>query len=465
MLAKDNQQQPNTNPLGTEPILHLIGRYAIPTSLTLMVNYLYNIVDQIFVGQGVGIAGMAATNVAFPMTILAIALALLLGDGCAANVSLFLGRKDQETAERIVSHTMTLLVLFGFGIAVLSFFFAPQIVRLFGATETAFRDSLVYLRTIAFGLPFLMFSSALTAMIRADGTPQYTMKCMMVGCAMNLVLDPVFIFLCHWGVFGAGFATVLGQAVTGIGCFWYWKKPKTVRVRKAALWPTRALTLRILSLGIPSLCTQLLTALVQITMNNFMSRYGAQTVYGGDIALSVYGMMMKVYQIAHSMFVGVSSATQPIHGYNFGAKQYDRVRQTYGWAVKIGLTISVAWFLVYQFGGRWIAALFVSDEPLYLDCAAYVFRIYMAAFFLYGLHMVTASFLQGIGKPQKALCIPVVRQAVVLIPAAFLLSARFGMDGALWAAPMADVVVFLVAAALAIGEFRSWKKQGLGAEV
>ena len=279
-----------------------------------------------------------------------------------------------------------------------------------------------------------MFSSALTAMIRADGTPQYTMKCMMVGCAINLVLDPVFIFLCHWGVFGAGFATVLGLAVTGIGCFWYWKKPKTVRVRKAALRPTRALTLRILSLGIPSLCTQLLTALVQITMNNFMSRYGAQTVYGGDIALSVYGMMMKVYQIAHSMFVGVSSATQPIHGYNFGAKQYDRVRQTYGWAVKIGLTISVAWFLVYQFGGRWIAALFVSDEPLYLDCAAYVFRIYMAAFFLYGLHMVTASFLQGIGKPQKALCIPVVRQAVVLIPAAFLLSARFGMDGALWAA-------------------------------
>ena len=150
MLAKDNQQQPNTNPLGTEPILHLIGRYAIPTSLTLMVNYLYNIVDQIFVGQGVGIAGMAATNVAFPMTILAIALALLLGDGCAANVSLFLGRKDQETAERIVSHTMTLLVLFGFGIAVLSFFFAPQIVRLFGATETAFRDSLVYLRTTVY---------------------------------------------------------------------------------------------------------------------------------------------------------------------------------------------------------------------------------------------------------------------------------------------------------------------------
>lgn len=283
-------EEPNKkNPLETEPIGRLIRKYSIPTALTLMVNYLYNIADQIFVGQGVGVTGMAATNVAFPLTIVTIALALMLGDGCAANMSLCLGRRQQQEADKTVSHAVTLLVIAGVLLVLVGSLFAPQIVRLFGATETAFQDSLAYTRIIVWGLPFLMFSSAYTAIIRADGNPQYTMKCMMLGAGINLVLDPIFIFGLHMGVVGAAIATVIGQVAAGGLCLAYLPRLQLVKVHRAWLRPTAALSGRILKLGIPSFLTQIMTAAVQVTMNNLMTRYGAQTVYGSDVALSVYG--------------------------------------------------------------------------------------------------------------------------------------------------------------------------------
>lgn len=448
------------NPLETDPIPKLIVRYAVPTSLTLMVNYLYNIVDQIFVGQGVGITGMAATNIAFPLTILVNAVALMLGDGCAANISLCLGRKEQREADSTISHALTLILASGLLAALACGIFAPQIVVLFGATSTAYAESLSYMRAIAWGIPFQLLCPAFTAIIRADGSPQYMMKCMMTGAVINLILDPIFIFPLKMGVVGAGIATVIGQVAAGCLALLYLRRLKTVHIRREDLRPTRKLTCRILALGFPSLLTQMLSALVQITLNNLMRAYGAATVYGSDIALSVYGMMMKVYQIAHSMFVGVSSAIQPINGYNFGAKRYDRVRATYRMAATIALVVSVGWFAVYQLFPRAIGTLFVSGDPVYLDACQHIFRVYMLAFFLYGIHMATSSFFQGIGRPVQALAIPLVRQAVVLIPLALLLSQAFGFNGALLAAPIADVVSFLLSLALVLREFRRWKKQG-----
>lgn len=449
------------NPLETDPIGKLICRYSIPTALTLMVNYLYNIVDQIFVGQGVGITGMAATNVAFPLTIVTIALALMIGDGCAANISLCLGRRQQDLADQTVSHTVTLLIAAGVFLAVAGSIFARQIVLLFGATETAFEASLDYTRIIVWGLPFLLFSSSLTAIIRADGNPKYTMKCMILGAVINTVLDPIFIFGLHMGVIGAAIATVIGQAAAGSLCLLYLRRLQSVHIHRAWLRPTAPLTIQILKLGIPSFLTQIMTAAVQVTMNNLMTQYGAQTIYGGDIALSVYGMVMKVYQIAHAMFVGVSSATQPINGYNFGAKRYDRVRATYRTATCLALAVSVGWFIVYQVFPRAIGTLFVSGNPLYLDACQHIFRFYMMAFFIYGVHMTTASFFQGIGKPTQSLVIPVVRQAVVLIPLALILSHAIGFNGALLAVPVADVVSFIISLALALHEFKNWKREGL----
>lgn len=447
------------NPLETEPIGKLIVKYSVPTALTLMVNCLYNIVDQVFVGQGVGITGMAATNVAFPLTIIAIALGLLIGDGSAANISLCLGRKQQQTANRTVSHSITLLIIAGITLALLSTIFAPKIVTLFGSTDTAFNSSLIYTRTITWGLPFLIISCSLTAIIRADGNPQYTMKCMMIGTAINLILDPIFIFVLHMGVFGAGIATVIGQAVAGILCILYLRKLKTVHIQKDALKPTWKISKQIFSLGFPSLLTQIMTAAVQITLNNLMTIYGAHSIYGSDTALSVYGMMMKIYQISHSMFVGLSSATQPINGYNFGAEHYDRVKKTYKMAATIALCISLIWFIIYQVFPKQIGMLFVSNDPIYADCSKHFFRLFMMAFFLYGLHMPTSSFFQSIGKPIKALLIPLSRQAIFLIPLSIILSGKFGLDGALIAAPISDVLVFILSLILALTEFRGWKKR------
>lgn len=455
-----SEQAKTGNPLETEPISVLLRRYSVPTALTLMVNYLYNIVDQIFVGQGVGISGMTATNVAFPLMILVNAIALLLGDGCAANMSLCLGRRQQERADATISHALTLIVGSGVLCALICGIFAPRLAVLCGATETAYAQSVAYLRAIAWGIPFQLMCPAFTAIIRADGAPKYTMKCMILGAVINLILDPIFIFPLQMGVVGAGIATAIGQMAAGCMCLLYLRRTRTVRIRRRDLRPTAALTGRILALGFPSLLTQAMTALVQITMNNLMRQYGALSIYGSDIALSVYGMMIKVYQIAHSMFVGVSSAVQPINGFNFGAKHYDRVHQTYSLAVRVSLTVSAAWFLVFMLLPRQIGILFVSDNETYLDCAAHIFRIYMMAFFLYGLHMTTASFFQGIGKPVHSLLIPLVRQGLFLIPLSLLLSRRFGLDGALWAVPVADVLVFALSVTLVVVEFRSWKRRG-----
>lgn len=443
----------NRDPLETEPLPKLLLRYSVPTTLTLMVNYLYNIADQIFVGQGVGITGMAAVNVAFPVSILVNAVALLLGDGCAANVSLCLGGREQETADRIFGHAVTWVLLSGVVMALIFGVFSPQIVQLFGSTDTAYSESVAYLWTIAWGIPFQLICPAFAAMIRADGSPQYTMKCMMTGAVINLILDPLFIFVWKMGVVGAGIATVIGEVAAGVLCLLYLRRLQTIRLNRAALRPTWALTRRILKLGFPSLLIQGLTALVQIVLNNLMHIYGAASIYGSDIALSVYGMMMKVYQIAHSMFVGVSSAIQPINGYNFGAKHYPRVQKTYHLATGIALVISVLWCLVYLCFPRQIAMLFVSNDLLYLDCAQHCFRLYMMAFFLYGIHMTTASFFQGIGKPVRSLCIPLVRQGVLLIPLALLLSRQLGLDGALLAVPIADVLTCLLCVVLAHSEF------------
>ncbi len=283
---------------------------------------------------------------------------------------------------------------------------------------------------------------------------------MMAGAFINLILDPIFIFGLNMGVVGAGIATVIGEIAAGILCLLYLRRLQTIHLAREALRPTWVLTQRILKLGFPSLLTQSLTALVQIVFNNLMSVYGASSIYGSDIALSVYGMMMKVYQIAHSMFVGVSSAIQPINGYNFGAKNYGRVRKTYRMATGIALVISVLWWLVYLLFPRQLAMLFVSDNPLYLDCAKHCFQLYMMAFFLYGVHMTTASFFQGIGKPTRSLLIPLIRQGVLLIPLALLLSSQWGLDGALFAVPIADALTCVLCVIMAYGEFREWKKRG-----
>lgn len=449
-----------SNPLVTDPILSLLKKFSVPTALTLMVNYLYNIVDQIFVGQSVGIEGIAATNVAFPFSTICVSVALLIGDGCAANTSLSLGRGEKDYADRGFGNSFLLLILFSLFILIFGNIFLEQLVTLFGATETVFESSMIYSRIILLGLPFMIINVSFTAIIRADGNPKYTMKCMMTGALINVILDPVFIFGFNMGVKGAAIATILGQFVAGFLCLAYIPKFKSITFKKAYMKLSGKVCKTILSLGISSFFTQIATAALQIIMNNLMKIHGAATIYGSDIALSCYGMMMKIYQIAHAMLVGLSSGTQPINGFNYGAKQYDRVKTTYKYAFIFSFIISTGWFIVYMVFPSQIAYLFVNDSPMYQEFAKVCFRSYMLVFFIYGMPMVTSSFFQAIGKPSKALLLSLSRQAFFLIPLSLILSSKFGLKGALFSAPIADTLTFIVALSLIIYEFKLWKKNG-----
>lgn len=449
------------NILGTEPIGRLLLKFSVPTALTLMVNYLYNIVDQIFIGHATGITGVAATNVTFPMGIIAASIALLIGDGCAANISLHLGRKEQEEADRTFANAVVLLLTAGLLLAVFGLIFVKQLVVFFGASPTVMEDAAKYMSITLLGQPFAMCNMAFTAIIRADGNPQYMMRSMMIGAVLNVILDPIFIFVCDWGIAGAALATIIGQIVSGCIALAYLPRYQHFHLKKENLRLRGKTVQNIFKLGFPSLCTQTASAATQIIMNNLMRKYGAQTIYGSDIALSCYGLMMKIYQIAHSMFVGLASGTQPINGFNFGAKQFERVKETIKVGAKASIVISVIWFGIFHFGGGFLAALFVEDEPLYQEFAVHCFRLYMLGFFVYGLPNVTSSFFQAIGSPMKALTISLSRQVIFLIPLALLLSARFGMDGALGAAPIADVLTFLLAVGLLLKELKGWKVKGM----
>lgn len=447
------------NILGTDPIGRLLLKFSVPTALTLMVNTLYNIVDQIFIGHATGISGVAATNVTFPLGIIAAALALMIGDGCAANISLSLGRREQDEADKVFANAVVLLFAAGILLAVFGLIFAEQLVVFFGASPSVLADAVSYMSITLLGQPFAMCNMAFTAIIRADGNPQYMMRSMMIGAILNVVLDPIFIFYFDWGIQGAALATIIGQIVSGVMALAYLPRFQQVHLKKENLRLRGRVTGNIFRLGFPSLCTQTASAATQIVMNNLMRKYGAMTIYGSEIALSCYGLMMKLYQIAHAMFVGLASGASPIHGFNFGAKQYARVRETIKTAAKASIVISVLCFLVFQLGGGFLASLFVEDEPLYREFAVYCFRLYMAGFFVYGLPNVVASFFQAIGSPRKALVVSLSRQVIFLIPLSLILSSFFGMDGALGAAPAADMITFLLAVFLLLKELKNWRKK------
>ena len=449
------------NRLATEPIGTLLFQFALPTTMTLIVNSLYNLVDQLFLGRAVGIGGVAATNVAFPLFIISAAFALMIGDGCGANMSLALGRKENEKANKLFGQALFLLLLASSILFIGGQLALKPMLQFFGATPSILDMSASYTRIVLWGIPFSMANMAFSAMIRADGNPKYMMKTMMIGAGINLVLDPILIYGFSMGVAGAGYATIIGQFVSGTMALAYIPKLKHIQFKKEyiAFHPDYALP--IVKLGFSSFATQGATALTQIVLNNLLGYYGAMTVYGSEIALSCFGIMTKLYQISHAMFVGVGSGIQPIIGFNFGAKKYKRVKETYTLALKVSLVISILWFGIFQLGGVHLAKLFIDNDPLYLDFAQHLFQIYMLAFFLYGPPQISASFFQGIGKPLKALSVAVCRQLFFLIPFALLFSTIWGLDGILFAAPLADALAFVFAAIMIMQEFYFWKKQDM----
>ena len=309
--------------LGKDNINKLLLSFALPCVISMLINSIYNIVDQIFIGKGVGTLGNAATNVIFPLVIIFNAVAGLIGNGAAANLSLKLGEGKKEEGGKIIGSAVTISFILALILSVLSYIFLPKLVYMFGCTNSVYKYAIDYGRIIILGAPFMIIYSSLSQLIRADGSPKYSMILLVIGAIINIILDPIFIFGFHLGVKGGAIATVIGQVVSFIMAIFYLKKVKSVKLNKSSFFIDRSI-LRTLGLGLSSFITQGTVLALFIFMNNMMTKYGVYTKYGADIPLSVYGVISKINSLFISTILGISIGAQPIIGYNYGAGNYNQ---------------------------------------------------------------------------------------------------------------------------------------------
>lgn len=442
------------NLLGTEPIGRLLAKFAVPAVISMLVSALYNIVDQIFIGQGVGMYGNAATNVAFPLTTLATSLGLLLGIGGASNFNLEMGRGNKEKAQRIAGTAFGSLLISGILICVLARIFLKPLILLFGATPLVLDYAMDYVGITSFGMPFYILTIGANHLIRADGSPTYSMGVMVSGAVINTILDPLFIFVFHMGIGGAAWATVIGQVLSSVLVFIYLPRFKTMHLTLRGFLPRGRCLLAITSLGAASCFNQLAMTATQIVMNNVLRYYGEGSVYGSDIPLAVVGIVAKVNMVFMAIVIGISQGAQPIFGFNYGAERYKRVRATYRYAGVVATVIAVFAFLGFQIFPRQITSLFGSGEELYYQFSIQYFRIFMLCTFINGLQPLTANFFTSIGKSTRGILLSMTRQLIFLIPLVIIFPMFMGIDGVIYAGPVADGAAGILAVYMVWKEFK-----------
>ena len=445
--------------LAQAPIGGLMAKFAVPCTLSLLVSSLYNIVDQIFIGWGVGYLGNGATNVVFPITIIALALALMIGDGCAAYLSLCQGQGDAQSAHRSVGNALVLLL--GCSAVLVAVFALGRdgILAAFGATENNLAYAVDYFNVILIGIPFFVVTNGLNSVIRADGSPKFAMGSTLVGCVINVILDPIAIFVLHWGVAGAAWATIIGQVVSALLALWYLRRGRSFRLCRDSFRPRKVLLTRFLPLGISSLLTQVSIVIIMGVMNTTLVQYGAQSEYGADIPMTVVGIVMKVFQIVIAFVVGIAAGCQPIVGYNYGAGNGKRVRQLFKTMMLAEAVIGVVATLAFQFFPIQIISLFGSESDLYNQFAVLAFRIYLSTMILCCLHKAASIFLQSLGKPVQAMVLSLLRDFILCVPMILLFPRLVspGVLGPLYAAPVADVITILVAVGMLVPVLRQLK--------
>lgn len=440
------------NQLGEEKIGRLLVRFAVPSVISMLVSALYNIVDQIFIGNGIGINGNAATNVAFPLSTLCTSLALLFGIGGAANFNLCMGAGEQKRAGKYVGNAIFLLLSSGILLCILVRIFLQPLMLLFGATADTLDYSLEYTGITSFGFPFLILSTGGSALIRADGSPRFSMACMLSGAIINTIFDPLFIFVFQMGMAGAAWATVLGQIISGCMVLWYLLHFRSVQLEKQYFLPKLRCCLRVAALGTSNCFNQIAMMLVQIVMNNTMTFYGALSMYGQEIPLACSGIINKVNMIFFSLVIGISQGLQPITSFNYGAKKYGRVWSSYRLAVTAGTAISLVSFLCFQLFPRQIISLFGSGSEEYFMFAERYFRIFLFCTFINGIQPITSNFFTSMGKAPRGILMALTRQVIFLLPLLVLLPIFWGIDGVMYAGPIADTAAALLAIVLVLIE-------------
>lgn len=447
------------NILGTEKIGKLIKKFSIPCIISLLVNSLYNIIDQIFIGWGVGYLGNGATNVVFPITMICLAFALMFGDGSSAYLSLKLGEKKKEDAAKGVANGIIISIIISIIFCTLTLIFLQQLLNLFGCTD-ALRDyAISYGRIIVIGIPFMMIGTTLNSIIRADGSPKYSMISMISGAVLNTILDPVLIFVFKMGVEGAAIATIFSQFITFVLNILYIKKFKSIQLNKENFKFKVNISKKVLSLGISSFITQMSIVFVIAAENNLLVKYGTESKFGSEIPITVLGIVMKISQILNSIIIGLVAGTQPIFGYNYGARKFDRVKKTLKIVLSISFGISAFAFILFQIIPDKLIAIFGSGDDNYMEFACLAFRTYLMLCICNGIQIPAGIFFQAIGKSSQSSVLSLSRQIVFLIPAMIILGSMFGIMGVLSAGPVADGLAFILAAILLTYEIKNLKQR------
>lgn len=446
------------NILGIEKPSKLLRSFAITSIISMLVSSLYNIIDQIFIGQGVGYLGNAATNVAFPLTTITLAISLLIGIGSASRFSLYLGAKENDKARHVIGNGIMAMLISSVIYVVLVFLFLTPLMRAFGATDRILPYALQYTSITTLGAPFLIGTNVLSNMIRADGSPKYSMACMLVGAAMNTILDPIFIFIFGMGVAGAAWATVIGQVGSFVVGAIYLKNFKHVQLERKDFRFSLYQTLETAAIGISASINQCAILVVQIVLNNSLVYYGQFSVYGQDIPLAACGIVMKVNSILMAVIIGISQGTQPIVGFNYGAKSYERVRQTLRLSLSYGLAVSIIGWACFQLFTAPILSLFGTGDPLYFEFAIHFMKIFLSLTCVISIQIISSGYFSAVGKPLKGMVLSLTRQVLFFIPLVLILPHFLGLDGIMYSAPVADGVAFVVSLIFVLREWKHLKR-------
>lgn len=450
-------EQTNQSYLATEKIGKLMGKYAVPCIISLLVGALYNIVDQIFIANAsyLGSYGNAANTVVFPLTVIALAVAVMIGDGCCAFVSLSLGKKEAAAARRSVGNAVLLAIISGIFLMIVYLVFSDQIIAMFGGTvnQETFVHSKEYFFWITLGIPFYMFGQALNPVIRADGNPKFAMISTLVGAMINIILDPIFIFICKWGMMGAAVATVAGQIATALLAVWYLWHMKVVKLSREDFKFEGKILGRTLVLGICSFLSQIALVAAMAAINNMIRKYGAadevfsQTQYA-QIPMAVVGIVMKFFQIVISIVVGMAAGCIPIAGFNMGAGQKGRVKELFTkLLISEACVGAVALVIVEGFPMQLIRIFGAANESVYYtDFAVKAFRIYLCMMIFACINKAAFIFLQAMGKAGASTMLSMVREVVFGVGLALLLPVFFGLDGVLYSMPISDILTAVVSA-------------------
>ena len=458
--------------LGAERIGKLMRQYAIPCIISLLVGALYNIVDQIFIANAsyLGSYGNAANTVVFPLTVVALAIAVMIGDGCCAFVSMALGRNEVDKARRSVGNAVVLSIAGSFALTAIYLVFADGIIAMFGGTvnEETFRHAQEYFFYITLGIPFYMFGQAMNPVIRADGSPRFAMVSTLAGAVINIILDPIFIFACKWGMMGAAVATVIGQVATALLAVWYLLHMKVIRPAKTDFALSGSVCGRMLTLGITSFLSQISLVAAMAAINNMLRKYGAlDAVFGqaqyAQIPMAVVGIVMKFFQIVISIVVGMAAGCIPIVGYNMGAGKTLRVRDLFTrLLVAEALVGAVALVLAEGFPRQLIAIFGAANESSYYTAfAVKAFRTYLCMMILACVNKACFIFLQAVGKALASTLLSMFREVVFGVGFALLLPVFFGLDGVLYSMPVSDILTFVISAVIIVKTYRELNVEGV----